>query len=88
MPTDVYHFSSETCGPCKHIKPAVEDLKEEFENYNWHSVNIKQDPATTDRFRVHSIPCIVVVKDGREVGRHMGTEMMGYYRILRAGAQK
>lgn len=79
----IYHFWSETCPPCNHIKPAVADLKDEFGMYTWKSVNIKQDPVLTQRMNVTSIPCIVATKDGKETGRHKGTTMMGYYQILR-----
>ena len=32
-------FSSPTCEPCKALKPVFDDLKEEFNNINWASVN-------------------------------------------------
>jgi thiol-disulfide isomerase/thioredoxin len=42
----VLHFWSPTCGPCKVIKPALEDLKEEFADQiqEWVSINTKEDP--------------------------------------------
>lgn len=84
----VYHFSSNDCAPCKHIKPAVADLKEEFSQYTWKSADMNKDRDLFNKFFVTNIPCIVVMKDGHEVGRHKGTEMMGYYRVLRAASQK
>jgi thioredoxin 1 len=83
-----YHFWSPTCGPCKVIKPAIEDLKEEFPQVKWVSVNTHNDEKDLAwDFKVTTVPTIVVVveKDGIEVfnEKHSGTTMASYYRILR-----
>ena len=83
-----YHFWSPTCGPCKVIKPAIEDLKEEFPQVKWVSVNTQDDEHNfSSKFGVSVVPTIVVVveKDGVEVftEKHSGTTVASYYRILR-----
>ena len=79
-----YHFWSPTCGPCKVIKPAIEDLKEEFPDVVWRSVNTHDDINDASRtFSVSVVPTIVVTKNGTEVARHSGTNMSIYYSILR-----
>lgn len=78
------HFWSPTCGPCKVIKPAIEDLKEEFENVQWVSVNTHNDTqGYASQFKVSVVPTIVVLKNNQEIGRHSGTTMSVYYSILR-----
>lgn len=84
MTVTAYHFWSSTCAPCKAIKPAVEDLKEEFTDVTWISVNTHDDPNNFARtFNVSVVPTIVVVDKNGNVEKHSGTAMMGYYRILR-----
>lgn len=84
MSVTAYHFWSPTCGPCKIIKPAVEDLKEEFPAVEWISVNTHADPnGISQTLNVAVVPTIVVMRDGVEVGRHSGTTMIRYYSILR-----
>jgi thioredoxin 1 len=79
-----YHFWSPTCGPCKVIKPAIEDLKEEFPDVVWRSVNTHDDVnGAARKFSVGIVPTIVVTKNDVEVGRHSGTAMITYYSILR-----
>ena len=79
-----FHFWSPTCNPCKVIKPAIEDLKEEFDQVEWSSVNTHDDKqGLASRFGVSVVPTIVVVKGDQEIGRHSGTAMMIYYSILR-----
>jgi thiol-disulfide isomerase/thioredoxin len=83
MSVTAYHFWSPTCAPCKVIKPAIEDLKEEFSNIRWVSVNTYSDPDNyAGQFNVTSVPTIVVVSP-TSTERHSGTTMMGYYRIIR-----
>jgi thiol-disulfide isomerase/thioredoxin len=89
MSVTAYHFWSPTCAPCKVIKPAIEDLKEDFPHVQWISVNTQDDPNNySETFGVSIVPTIVVVaKDivGNilSIERHSGTTMMGYHRILR-----
>lgn len=91
MSVTAYHFWSPTCGPCKVIKPAIEDLKEEFPNIQWVSVNTHDDPnETAQRFGVQVVPTIVVLvldSTGKAIysEKQSGTNMAGYYRIIRGG---
>lgn len=85
----VYHFWSPTCGPCQAIKPVIEDLKEEFPDFTWVSVNTQFDPNDyKSKFGVQIVPTIVataVDETGKLVSseKQTGTNVSGYYRILR-----
>ena len=88
MSITAYHFWSPTCGPCKVIKPAIEDLKEEFPQISWITVNTHDDSNDyAGKYGVSVVPTIVAVveKNGVEVfnEKHSGTTMASYYRILR-----
>ena len=84
MSITAYHFWSPTCNPCKVIKPAVEDLKDEFIKVQWVSVNTHDDKqGLASKYGVTIVPTIVVVNGNQEVGRHSGTTMITYYSILR-----
>lgn len=89
MSISAYHFWSPTCGPCKVIKPALEDLKEEFPNVDWTTVNTHDDPDNlVKKFGVTVVPTVVVVAYGENkkivlMEKQTGTNMAAYYRILR-----
>lgn len=91
MKAVAFHFWSPTCGPCKVIKPAIEDLKEEFPQFTWLSVNTHDDQQDyKSKFGVQVVPTIVVAifkDDGSLMSseKHSGTAVSGYYRILRNG---
>lgn len=81
----VVHFWSPTCNPCKVIKPALEDIKEEFEGkIDWVSINTKEDPkGYAPRLGVSVVPTIVVFKDELEIGRYSGTQISIIYQLIR-----
>jgi thiol-disulfide isomerase/thioredoxin len=91
MSVTAYHFWSPTCAPCKVIKPAIEDLKEEFSKVAWLSVNTHDDKEVlAQRYNVSVVPTIVVESrdsNGNVVSleKQSGTNMAGYYRIIRNG---
>ena len=84
MSVEAFHFWSPTCTPCHAIKPVIEQLKEDFDDVKWTSVNTHIDPHGLGRkMGIQSVPTIVVVKNGVEVGRHSGTEQYVYFSLLR-----
>lgn len=89
MSITAYNFSSPTCAPCKVIKPALDDLKEEFPDIQWISVNVQNDPHNyAQKLGVNSWPTTVVIArdavgNTLSTEKHSGTAMMGYYRIIR-----
>jgi len=88
MSVTVYQFWSPTCGPCREIKPALNDLKEEFDQTSWISVNIRDDPSgLTQTYGVTMVPTLAVVAKDKEgkvltVKKQSGTNMANYYRII------
>ena len=81
--TEVYYFSSPTCAPCRTIKPTIEELQEDYAYVPWKLLNIVSDKDLTEKMGVTSIPAMVILKDGKEVARHTGSTLIGYYNILR-----
>ena len=84
MSVIAYNFWSPTCGPCKNIKPALEQMKEDFPAVGWQSINVQDDPTGMARaLGVKAVPTVVVAKNGVEIGRHSGTNVIMYYSLLR-----
>jgi thioredoxin 1 len=81
----VLHFWSPTCNPCKVIKPALEDIQEEFKDkVQWASINIKEDvKGIAAKLNISVVPTLVVMKNDIEIGRHSGTNIGIYYAIIR-----
>ncbi len=64
-------FNADWCGPCQMMKPVIEELAETRDE-TFVSVNIDDEEELADQFSVEGIPCLVVLKDGKEVARSVG----------------
>jgi thioredoxin 1 len=68
--TKLLDFYADWCGPCKAMAATVDQLASA--GYTVERVNVDQDRELAARFGVDSIPCYVVVEQGREVDRIVG----------------
>jgi thioredoxin 1 len=62
-------FWAPWCGPCRMMEPVLEALARD---YKVCKVNVDTNPQLATRYRVESIPALVVFKDGRGAARHVG----------------
>lgn len=65
-------FNAEWCGPCKMLKPVVEEIAEARDDIKVVSVNIDDEDVLAETYGVFSIPCLVVFENGKEVKRNVG----------------
>ena len=63
------------CGPCGMVAPVVEELAAEMAGrVRVAKLNVDENPATAARFRVQSIPTLLLLKRGRELDRIVGVQ--------------
>lgn len=63
------------CGPCRMIAPTIEALAKEMSGRVLvGKLDVDANPATAARFRVQSIPTLLILKNGREVDRLIGVQ--------------
>jgi thioredoxin 1 len=66
-------FWAEWCGPCKMIGPVVEELAGDYEGRAVVAkLNVDENPQTTAKFGVRSIPTLLVFKNGEIVDKQIG----------------
>jgi len=72
-----------------HLKPLFADLEEDFGSptYAWTHINVQDESLRAQKMNVMHIPCMVVFKNGKESGRHVGTDVARYYAVLRAAGR-
>ena len=68
--TALLDFHAPWCAPCRSMEGTIAELQRA--GYPIRKVNIEQDRSLAKQFNVHSVPCFVLVVDGREVGRLIG----------------
>src|SRR5947209_4434948 len=63
------------CGPCRSVSPIVDELAAEFAGrLRVAKLNVDDNPITSNRFRIQSIPALLVFKNGQEVDRIIGAQ--------------
>ena len=61
------------CGPCRVISPALEKLAENIAGQlKLVKVNVDEATEIAQRFSVQSIPTLLLMRQGKEVGRQIG----------------
>jgi thioredoxin len=85
--TVVLDFHADWCGPCKMMDPAVKKLASK--GYPIRKVDIEERPDLAQRYGVRSIPCFVVLVNGKERGRKVGMASLAQLEAIvnRAGIQ-
>ena len=65
-------FNAQWCGPCKSMRPILDELAETNPGYKIVSIDIDEEDELAEDYDVISIPCLVVFKGGEEVNRSVG----------------
>jgi thioredoxin 1 len=68
-------FTAEWCAPCKWLDPHLDALaKRAAGRMAIHRVDTDHSPETARRYRIGSVPTLVLVQGGTEVERSVGVE--------------
>ena len=67
-------FWAEWCGPCKAIAPTLDALAQELQGkVVVAKINIDENPATPNRYRVQGIPTLMLFKNGQVAATKVGS---------------
>jgi len=68
-------FFATWCGPCQMLMPVLEGLSETLTDVNFVKLDV-DEPANKKlamKFKVMSIPTLVLMKDGKEFAKNVGS---------------
>ena len=65
-------FNATWCGPCRMMKPILEAFAKTHKDVKGVGVDIDENDELAEKYKVATIPCMVVFRDGEEVAREVG----------------
>lgn len=70
----VLDFTAAWCGPCKQLAPVLETLAKEYAGQvRIAAIDVDAEPVLAQQYDVRAMPTLVLLRDGREVGRVVGS---------------
>ena len=74
-------FWAQWCGPCKAMKPTLEQYKESSK-VPLVMVNVDTENEIAAKYGVRSIPCLIVIEDGKQVAKKIGMQTLDQLKEL------
>ncbi len=76
-------FWAPWCGPCRTVAPILEGLADEYgDRVAVAKLNVDDAQDLAARYRVGSIPCFIIYKDGKEIDRAVGAMPYSAFRAF------
>lgn len=70
---ELLDFYADWCGPCKIMKPIMEELEKEMgDKVKITKIDVDQKQEEASKYGVMSIPTYIILKDGEEKDRFIG----------------
>lgn len=65
-------FNANWCGPCRMLRPILDEVSRETDNVKIVSINIDDEEELARNYGIMSIPCLVLINNGNETKRSVG----------------
>jgi len=70
----VIKFSAEWCGPCKALKPILDDLSTQYcDKVKFVEIDVENSDELTSEYKVRNVPTILYIKNGEVKDKSVGT---------------
>lgn len=67
-------FTAKWCGPCRVMDPVLHAIEKEYgARIQLQKIDVDEEPVPVQQYNVRSMPTVVFLRDGREVGRIVGS---------------
>lgn len=65
-------FNASWCGPCRMLRPVLEDIASNRNDIDICSINVDDEEVLAQKYGVMSIPCLILFENGNEISRSVG----------------
>ena len=70
-------FWASWCGPCRMVAPIIEEIAAENDRFKVGKIDVDAEPELAAKFRIMSIPTLVVMQGGQIVNQAVGARAKG-----------
>ena len=70
----VVDFFAEWCMPCLMLAPIIDELADKIKEVKFVKINVDDNQEISSKYKISSIPCLIVFKDGEETERIIGAQ--------------
>ena len=67
------YFTAEWCGPCKKVRPIVEEINRDSAN-KFQVIDADSNLELCKQYNVGSIPTFILIEDSTEINRMVGAK--------------
>lgn len=75
----VIKFAAEWCGPCRTLKPIIENISSKYPDVNFAEVDIDQERNVTISEGIRGVPAVIFYKNGQPLDRLAGLHPIQNY---------
>ena len=67
-------FWASWCGPCRALSPVIDEIAQERSDIKVIKADVDENRELARKFRVMSVPTLLVIKNGETVARSLGVQ--------------
>ena len=72
-------FYAPWCGPCRMLRPILEELADEKPAVKFVSIDVDQNEALAAQFGISSIPCVILFENGKVAEQSIGLRPKDFF---------
>ena len=76
----VFYFTADWCGPCKKVRPIVEELIKD--GYSFQIIDVDIEKELVEKFEITSVPTFILFKNEKSVKRISGAQTKNQLEIF------